>query len=136
MSTPAAPHGKILLIDDDEYIAVSLRGYLTALHWDVDVAADAAAAARLAKANSYGVIVVDPFLTGAVYEEKGVQLRAIRNAQPDAQMIVLTGYASLDLARAAGECRVAAVLRKPQSVVSLTQVITAAMKGRNEGKSL
>jgi DNA-binding NtrC family response regulator len=123
-----ASQEKILLIDDDDYIAGSLRRYLVAEDYDVDVAVDASAAEALMVSQKYGVVMVDPYLTGAVHDEDGVLLRSVRNLQPSASLIVLTAYGSDDLATTADACRVTAFLRKPQSVMSLTEAIAAASK--------
>ena len=122
----------ILLIDDDEYIAGSLRRYLTGERWDVDVALDPQSAHALMESKRYGVVMVDPYLTGAVHREDGALLRAICELQPSASLIVLTAYGSPELAELAQTCHVVALLRKPQSVVALGQIITAAAKSRGD----
>ena len=122
----------ILLIDDDEYIAGSLRRYLAGESWDVDVAVDASSAYGLMTRHEYGVVMVDPYLTGAVHREDGVLLRSICEQQPSASIIVLTGYGSPELTELAQTCRVVALLRKPQSVIALGQIISAAAKSRGD----
>ena len=124
-SAPKAPKS-ILLIDDDDLIAGSLRQVLQMDGCDVDVAVDACSAAALMSKKCYDVVLVDPYLTGGVHREEGDLIAHIRTLQPDANLFVLTGYGSPELDRSASDGRVSAVLTKPQSVVFLSQFLVAA----------
>ena len=84
----------ILLIDDDEFIAGSLRDYLRAQGVCVDVALELAAAETLMRGRRYGIIVVDPYLTGGVQRENAKLLRTIRGLQPGVPIMIVTGYGS------------------------------------------
>lgn len=119
----------ILLIDDDDLIAGSLRQVLQMDGCDVDVAVDSCAAAMLMTKRTYDVILVDPFLTGGVRREDGDVIARIRSLQPEASLIVLTGYESPELVRAASDGHVSAMLTKPQPVVFLSQFLVAASHG-------
>ena len=57
------------MIDDDEFIAGSLRDYLVTRGVCVEVALEPAAAERLMSSRQYATVVVDPYLTGGVYGE-------------------------------------------------------------------
>jgi two-component system response regulator RegA len=121
-STPR-PQTRVLLIDDDELIAGSLRGYLLAQGFAVDVALERVSATKLMETSSYGVIMVDPYLTGEVARATAALLETVRTLQPLATLIVLTGYTSPALQLAATVHGAAAVLSKPQSVTSLGDLI-------------
>ena len=114
---------KILLIDDDEFVSGSLSSYLRAQGYQVDVALDIAGAEVLMSEERYRLIVVDPYLTGAVHQPGDTLIRESRRKQPDASLIVLTAYGSPNLLRMAADCGVSLVLTKPQSVVSVSQAI-------------
>ena len=120
-SAPTAPKS-ILLIDDDDLIAGSLRQVLQTDGYDVDVALDPCAAVGLLRAKSYDVIIVDPYLTGAIHDDAEL-LASIETLQPRAFTIVLSAYASPALARAAEKLKSAVVLAKPQSIVSLSELV-------------
>jgi len=122
-----ATRAKVLLIDDDEQIVGSLRHYLSMQGCDVDVAVEHAAASTLMRAQRYGVVVVDPYLTGGVHMENRRMLEAITQLQPRASVIVVTGYGSPELARMASEARLS-LLTKPQSVVALSELIFGALR--------
>lgn len=128
------PQQRVLLIDDDEVICGSLRQYLVANGFDVDVALEPASADLLMSAHHYAAIVVDPYLTGGVSARSDAELVLhICAAQRQAAIIVLTAYSSASLASAATECGVAALLAKPQSVFSLERTIRSAASPRVPG---
>jgi len=114
---------RVLLIDDDELIAGSLRRYLLTQGFAVDVALEPASAAKLMASSSYGVIVVDPYLTGEVVHPTDALIESVRRLQPSASLIVLTGYSSPALQITANLNGAAAVLSKPQSVTCLGELI-------------
>ena len=113
----------ILLIDDDELVAGSLREYLVRGGSQVDVAVEPSSAEEMMHARQYDVIVVDPYLTGGVFFDNGSAIDLVRRLQPSAAVIVLTAYSSPALARIAADSSVSAVLEKPQPVVALNDLI-------------
>jgi DNA-binding NtrC family response regulator len=122
-----SPRSRVLLIDDDELIAGSLRQYLARQGCDVDVAVEHSVATKLMRSNHYGVVVVDPYLTGAVHQDDGEMLGDIATLQPRASVIVVTGYGSPELTRMASDAKLA-LLPKPQSVVALSEYIFGALR--------
>lgn len=122
---------KVLLVDDDELIADSLRDFLRTKRWDVDVAGDPISAEKLMQATRYGVVVIDPFLTGSRSEDRALLMTNARHLQPDAALIVLTAYSSAGMERIAAACRVTALLSKPQSVAVLGDIIASALRGQS-----
>jgi DNA-binding NtrC family response regulator len=122
-SAPAPQAPAILLIDDDELIAGSLRDYLVAKNLRVDVALDAASAAVLMSERQYGTIVVDPYLTGGVHSANASLVAHIRFLQPASRIIVLTGYGSSTLLHAAETDDATLLVFKPQSVPGLSELI-------------
>ncbi len=113
----------ILLIDDDELIAGSLRGYLVMSGCVVDVALDESEAGRMMTAGRYDVIVVDPYFTGGIHHPDGDVIDLIGRLQPDAALVILTAYCSPRLAQDAAGRNVAALLSKPQSVMTLSGLV-------------
>ncbi|HKO54400.1 MAG TPA: response regulator [Thermoanaerobaculia bacterium] len=123
---------RVLLIDDDDMIAGSLRQYLVTRGCDVDVALEPMAARALMMHASYSVVLLDPYLTGGVHRDGSALIDAVCHLQPRASVIILTGYDSPALARIAADCHVAALLTKPQPVVVLSQLIAAQAAARAE----
>ena len=122
-TSTSRPQTRVLLIDDDELIAGSLRRYLLTQGFAVDVALEPASATKLMTSSSYGVIMVDPYLTGEVVHATAALIETVRALQPLATLIVLTGYSSPALQLAATVHGAAAVLSKPQSVTCLGDLI-------------
>jgi ActR/RegA family two-component response regulator len=79
-------------------------------------------------ARQYGVIVVDPYLTGHAHPRDHSVLETIRTLQPDAALIVLTAYGSPALAASAARLHASALLAKPQSVTSLNDFVSDACR--------
>lgn len=113
----------ILLIDDDDFIAGSLHDYLSSRGFDTDVALDAGFGEALMRVNAYHVVVVDPYLTGRVRSAEHEVIETIRALQPKAAVIILTAYTSEPLLRLADEGRVAAVVSKPQPLLTIARKI-------------
>ena len=119
-----APRRTILLIDDDDLVAGSLRDYLLSKGWSVDVALEPDAAAGYLRGRQYGVVVVDPYMTGGLHAAGKSLLADIRASQPKTSIIVLTGYGSPDLARNVSADNSTLLLVKPQSVTHLSELIS------------
>ena len=109
---------RVLIIDDDELIAVSLCRWLAAEGCLCDVASDSVRARELIRRHRYEIVVVDPYLTGGL----AADLPEIRALQPEATLIVATGYATAAL-REAGRCREIELVDKPQPVHVIGQLI-------------
>jgi ActR/RegA family two-component response regulator len=124
MTTFPAPasQGAILLIDDDELIAVSLRDCLVRRGLTVDVALDPEDAEARMRVRQYGTVVVDPYLTGGVHTPNAAMLDTIRQLQPASAIVILTGYANPSLVN--GEEKPGTTfLAKPQPIPYLSQLI-------------
>lgn len=117
------PRRTILLIDDDDLVAGSLRDYLISKGWVVDVAVDPDAAAAYLRGPQYRIILIDPYMTGRVHTAGKSLIEDIRASQPQSSIIVLTGYGSADLARSVSADRSTLLLSKPQSVTDLSELI-------------
>jgi DNA-binding NtrC family response regulator len=131
-ATAPTKAGKVLLIDDDELIAGCLRQYLALQGYDVDVAVEQVSATALMRVQPYQVIVVDPFLTGGVHQVSTALIDDITLLQPQAEVMVVTGYGSPELSQLARNARLS-ILHKPQSVVALGERIFGAL--HHEGPS-
>ena len=127
-NTHVSSQDRVLLIDDDELVAGSLREYLVKSGKQVDVAVDVPSSVGLMDARQYGVIVVDPYLTGHADPRDHSVLETIRTLQPDAALIVLTAYGSPSLAASAARLHASALLAKPQSVISLNDYVSDASR--------
>ena len=110
---------RVLIIDDDELIAVSLCQSLAVNGTACDVACDMHSAQELMLAHSYDLILVDPYLTGGLLPECFAQIRAI---QPEAAVVVATAYATAELREAADSGEIQ-LIEKPQPVATLADLV-------------
>ena len=117
----AQTRARILLIDDDELIAGSLRRYRLDHRCDVDVATDAEVALALAARNEYDTIVVDPYLTATVGMDRLSLLAPLRALQPRAVVLVVTAYGTEAMGEAVSAGVVTAMMLKPRAVAELGQ---------------
>jgi DNA-binding NtrC family response regulator len=120
----------VLLIDDDDLIAGSLRHYLLSEGCAADVAVDPDAAVALMRSRDYDVVLVDPYLTGGIRQGSGSLLETIDALQPRAYVIVVTAYVSSAMMRPPSGRAATAVLSKPQPLPALGRLILGALEAR------
>ncbi|WP_207000111.1 response regulator transcription factor [Trinickia mobilis] len=105
-----------LVIDDDEVFSGILARGLTRRGYTVHTAPNAEEAIKLANQHRFGQITVDLHLGG----DSGLSLVApLRELQPDARMLILTGYASIATAVQAVKDGADNYLAKPANVESI-----------------
>ncbi|SPD63162.1 Photosynthetic apparatus regulatory protein RegA [Cupriavidus taiwanensis] len=132
-----APAGTpFLVIDDDEVFAGTLARALTRRGYAVAVAHDGRTALALAARTDFAYVTLDlhleppPEAGCTAPAESGLQLVApLRQALPDARILILTGYASIATAVAAVKQGADEYLAKPANVDS---ILTALMAGVSE----
>ena len=101
---------KILIVDDEKSIRLSVQVFLQEAGYDVDTAEDVQNARERLVAAKYDVVVSDIVLPGA----SGVTLlKAIRNASPDVQVIMMTGEPTVETASEAVRAGASDYLAKP-----------------------
>lgn len=88
---------KVLLVDDEDRFRLTLGRMLKAKGFEVGEAASGPQALEELARQAYDVILLDVRMPGM----SGVEtLAAIKAAHPDAEVIILSGQASVDTARA------------------------------------
>jgi DNA-binding response OmpR family regulator len=114
---------RVLIIDDDDYIAVALYQHLVATSVPVDLATDEARAELLMKEHRYALVVIDAYLTGFLHDRAAALLDRVSVLCPDARVLLLSAYAE-PLAGLSTSTNIT-VVAKPQPVGHLTAVINA-----------
>jgi DNA-binding NtrC family response regulator len=84
---------RILLVEDEQSIAVTLRDDLEAAGYEVEHVGDGKAAIERVGQRSFDVVITDVRLPGA----DGLQvLAAVKRARPDTEVLVMTAYATVE----------------------------------------
>jgi two-component system response regulator AtoC len=87
--------GPILVVDDEEIVRGSLASWLEEDGYQVEVAADGRTALARLEQKAYAILLVDLKMPGI----DGLQVLAqARQLQPDAAVIIMTAYATVDTA--------------------------------------
>lgn len=123
MNTPThdnnAPH--LLVVDDDEAFNRVLSRALQKRGYTVHSAHDGHEAMRLAREHEPEYIVLDLNIGG----ESGLRLvTPLLEANPDARILVLTGYASITTAVEAVKLGATQYLAKPADVTAILHALT------------
>jgi signal transduction histidine kinase len=109
-SVDVAERGRLILVDDEPVILNLLASVFEEDPYNVVACADGAAALAAMEAGGVDVLLTDKNLP----DISGLELiRHARRIQPDAQCIVLTGYASLDTVLAAMQLEAFDYIVKP-----------------------
>ena len=86
---------RILVVDDEESIRFTFETFLTEANYEVDTAADYEEALVLLGNGSFDLLFVDIIMNG----KTGIDLlRTVRETNPNAQVIIITGAPSVETA--------------------------------------
>jgi CheY-like chemotaxis protein len=140
--TPAAPKARasddlrcakevrILVVDDDDatgkVIEAALHGYGFNIR-RVSAPADVKAALETTPAEAYHLIMLDYVLPGLNAEEV---FGWVRDNQPEASVIVVTGYPSIDSALSCLRARTYDYITKPFQIAQLRQVVMRCLESK------
>jgi two-component system response regulator AtoC len=115
---------RILIVDDDETVRLSYRRSLADTPWDVSAAQNGDEALRAMQTNPSDVVLLDLRMPGA----DGLSvLGTIKRKWPDSEVVVITGYPSLDSAITAVRLGAANYAVKPVGPEEVVDLATAAM---------
>jgi len=111
----------ILILDDDPATCSVIQAALSNRDFVIDVVSDPALVeSALARPNSYHLIILDYVLPGL---EADQVFAWIRDTQPDANVVVVTGYPSVDSALNCLRARTYDYLTKPFQVDQLREIV-------------
>lgn len=114
---------KVLLVDDEKDFLDIMTERMETRGLDVSVSTSAVQALEKIKSESYDAIVLDLLMP----EMDGIEaLKAIREIQPDAQVILLTGHATVKKGIEAMKLGALDFFEKPVNLESLTEKIKEA----------
>jgi len=114
---------KVLLVDDEKEFIETLGDRMKTRDLDVNTTTVVADALEMAKDNNYDAIVLDLMMPGM----DGIEaLKAMKQINPDLQVILLTGHGSLEKGIEAMKFGAMDFLEKPTDVDVLTHKIQDA----------
>jgi len=115
---------RVLVVEDEEAVAVTLRAILTDDGYEVEAASTALEAQSLIHSKSFDVALLDLHLG----EDDGLNVLSLFKAVcPQAVALILTGYGSLDTALKAMRSGASDYLLKPCDVGELKAAITRGL---------
>ncbi len=117
---------RILIVDDEKEILEVLEEYVSGLGYQVDVASNYADALAFMKQTAYGLIFLDKnFMDDTGNPEGGmVLLKHAREHASESEVIMMTGYASIESAVDAMKLGAVDYLIKPFQLADLAEKIT------------
>ena len=119
---------KVLIIDDDQLVCVSLKKALTRLNFNVEICLDAAEVFESIQNFDPDIILLDIYLT----THNGLEiLKEIKIRYTDLPVIMITGYADVDIAVNAIKNGAYDFLLKPLDLDQLNTVLKKASENLN-----
>jgi DNA-binding NtrC family response regulator len=110
---------KILVVDDEENVCQSIKKVLSRKGYDVSQALTVDDAVKLIKEMTFDLVITDMMIPGT----SGLELlQIIRDHYPELEVIMITGYASIESAVSATKLGATAYLPKPFTPDELTKV--------------
>ena len=132
MSRPA-PGARILVVDDEDNVLITIKAILEMDQHVVDVAQTGAEALEMVNETDYDVVLTDLRLGDASGQDV---LAGVRKRRPTTVTLMLTGYASLESAIAALRQGAYDYLIKPSDPEELRATIRRAVERRQLGRAL
>jgi DNA-binding NtrC family response regulator len=110
---------RILIVDDDEVVRRSYLRSLQSVDCNVAAASDGEEALQTMEKNTFDVVLLDLRMPG----RDGMSvLRAIKQKWPESEVVIITGYPTVDSAKEAvrlGACDYVAKPVGPQEVIDI-----------------
>ncbi|HTY24399.1 MAG TPA: response regulator [Desulfomonilaceae bacterium] len=118
-----SPKPKVLIVDDEERFRTTMCKLLTVRGLEASSVGSGKEALKELRENSYDVVILDVRMP----EMSGVQAMAeLRKLDPFIEVIIMTGYASVDTAKKIMELGAYDYMLKPYNTDELIEKIEAA----------
>jgi DNA-binding NtrC family response regulator len=120
---------QILVVDDEEIMCESLAAWLREDGYRVDTAHNGREAVSLARQTDYAIYFVDLKMPGGM---DGIEtMMEIRRVHPDASVIIITAYATVDTAIAAMKEGAQEYIVKPCNPQEISLLVSRIIKVKN-----
>jgi CheY-like chemotaxis protein len=125
LQTEAAAQLSVLVIDDEVAVNNNIRKILAKKGYRIDQATSKAEALEKIEAGSYALVILDLRLPGV----RGLELlAAVRERQPKARVIIVTGYASIETAVEGARMGAVGYVPKPFTPIELRTAAEKAIR--------
>jgi len=115
---------KILVVDDEENVCHSIKKVLTRKGYDVSQALTVEDAVKLIKEMTFDLVITDMMIPGT----SGIELlQIIKDHYPELEVVMITGYASIESAVQATKLGAKAYLPKPFTPDELTKITESTL---------
>jgi len=122
---PQAGQLRVLVIDDEVAVNNNIRKILAKKGFEIEQATSKADAEKKLAVGSYGLVILDLKMPGV----RGLELlAAIRDRQPSARVIIVTGYASIETAVEGARMGAVGYVPKPFTPVELRMAADKAVR--------
>lgn len=118
---------RILILDDDEAVCKVMRSALAQNEFTIDQVTDPAQVEAHLRGRAYHVIILDYCIPGLRSEQV---LEWVRELQPEASIIVVTAYPTIDSALNCLRARTYDYLTKPFQITQLQKVVTRCLESK------
>ena len=116
---------KILIVDDEESIRFTFANFLAHAGYDVSAAADYDSAVSIMAEKTFDLLFVDIIMKG----KSGIDLlRTVRQTEPNAQVIIITGAPSVETASEAVRLGALDYLVKPVRPNDLVKTASLSLR--------
>lgn len=115
---------RILIVDDDEVVRWSYLRSLQSTSRDVAAASDGEQALQTMEQNPFDVVLLDIRMPG---QDGLSMLRTIKQKWPDSEVVIITGYPTVDSAKEAVRLGAYDYVAKPVGPQDVINVADAAM---------
>jgi DNA-binding NtrC family response regulator len=123
------PQWEILVVDDEEVMCESLAAWLREDGYGVDTAASGAEALALSRARDYAIYFIDLKMPGGM---DGIEtMIEIRKLRPEASIIIITAYATVDTAITAMKEGAQEYIVKPCNPAEISLLVGRIIKVKN-----
>jgi DNA-binding NtrC family response regulator len=122
-------HWQILVVDDEEVMSESLAAWLREDGYTVDTAASGREAVEKAERKDYAIYFVDLKMPGGM---DGIEtMMRIRRLRPEASIIIITAYATVDTAITAMKEGAQEYIVKPCNPEEISLLVSRIVKFKN-----
>ncbi|WP_054032577.1 response regulator [Desulfatitalea tepidiphila] len=123
--TATAPMERVLVVDDEVAVNNNIRKILSRRNYTVEQATTKEEALAKFAQGSYSLVLLDLRIPGV----QGLELlAAVRKAQPQARVVIITGYASIETAKEAARMGAVDYVPKPFTPKEIRTAAEEALK--------